>query len=162
MNVKLNFWVRYTLLMAGETSAASLRCVSPLASGSTVVACRPAALASSSVAQRYRSPTKISRFYLRYLAYRDILGQNLDILSGPRYLGSDPRYLPYLVISVGALVILPTEISGSKSRYLAWSGPQTYDSPCASASVLRYATTGGAPQSRYSRPTLCSRARLPP
>ena len=125
MNVKLNFWVRYTLLMAGETSAASLRCVSPLASGSTVVACRPAALASSSVAQRYRSPTKISRFYLRYLAYRDILGQNLDILSGPRYLGSDPRYLPYLVISVGALVILPTEISRSKSRYLAWSGPQT-------------------------------------
>ena len=112
--------------MAGETSAASLRCVSPLASGSTVVACRPAALASSSVAQRYRSPTKISRFYLRYLAYRDILGQNLDILSGPRYLGSDPRYLPYLVISVGALVILPTEISRSKSRYLAWSGPQTY------------------------------------
>ena len=102
VNVKLNFWVRYTLLMAGETSAASLRCVSPLASGSTVVACRPAALASSSVAQRYRSPTKISRFYLRYLAYRDILGQNLDILSGPRYLGSDPRYLPYLVISVGA------------------------------------------------------------
>jgi hypothetical protein len=125
VNVKLNFWVRYTLLMAGETSAASLRCVSPLASGSTVVACRPAALASSSVAQRYRSPTKISRFYLRYLAYRDILGQNLDILSGPRYLGSDPRYLPYLVISVGALVILPTEISRSKSRYLAWSGPQT-------------------------------------
>ena len=125
MNVKLNFGVRYTLLMAGETSAASLRCVSPLASGSTVVACRPAALASSSVAQRYRSPTKISRFYLRYLAYRDILGQNLDILSGPRYLGSDPRYLPYLVISVGALVILPTEISRSKSRYLAWSGPQT-------------------------------------
>ena len=125
MNVKLNFWVRYTLLMAGETSAASLRCVSPLASGSTVVACRPAALASSSVAQRYRSPTKISRFYLRYLAYRDSLGQNLDILSGPRYLGSDPRYLPYLVISVGALVILPTEISRSKSRYLAWSGPQT-------------------------------------
>ena len=37
MNVKLNFGARYTLLMAGETSAASLRCVSPLASGSTVV-----------------------------------------------------------------------------------------------------------------------------
>ena len=99
--------------------------MSPLASGSTVVGRLP--WRARAVAQRYRSPTKISRFYLRYLAYRDSLGQNLDILSGPRYLGSDPRYLPYLVISVGALVILPTEISRSKSRYLAWSGPQTMD-----------------------------------